>query len=411
MSGSDLFWFCAGALLATGFAFVVPPLWRGLAGTRPLARYGTVAAVAFSITVLSLWLYATLGSPPASKAARSAPHASLMTSSAQRSNQSLQQATAALAARLESVGGSDAEWELLAQSYEYAGDTAAATQAREHRAGTNAVRADSPSRETDESSYRTLVERNPADGQAWLGLAQIARTERRFEAAKTAYDKAIALQVMNADSWADYADVLAAVSGSLRGPPSEAIGKALATNPEHSKALWLHASLAVEERRYSDALAAWKRLRAVIPEGSPDARIVDANIAEAAALARGDAPKAISARQVAIRGQIELDQSLVSRVSEDMTLFVYAKAVDSPGPPVAVLRTRAPVWPVSFQLDDSLAMMPGRVLSGFDTVIVEARLSKSGDALAKPGDLQASSTVVKTRGTQQLKLRLSKVIG
>ena len=49
---------------------------------------------------------------------------------------------------------------------------------------------------------------------------------------------------------------------------------------------WLQASLAHQERRYSDALATWRRLQSVVPADSSDARIVEANIAEAARLAR-----------------------------------------------------------------------------------------------------------------------------
>ena len=53
---------------------------------------------------------------------------------------------------------------------------------------------------------------------------------------------------MNADSWADYADVLATLSGgSLAGEPARAIDHALELDAQHPKALWLKASLAHEQ--------------------------------------------------------------------------------------------------------------------------------------------------------------------
>jgi cytochrome c-type biogenesis protein CcmH/NrfG len=74
--------------------------------------------------------------------------------------------------------------------------------------------------------------------------------------------------------------------GSLGGEAELAIQRALSFDPNHPKALWLEASHAYEEHRYSDALTLWKRLRATLREDSPDAGIVDANIAESAQLAR-----------------------------------------------------------------------------------------------------------------------------
>ena len=92
---------------------------------------------------------------------------------------------------------------------------------------------------------------------------------------------------MTADSWADYADAQASMTGHLAGEPEKALAEALALDPQHTKALWLKASLAYEQRRYSDALATWQKLLALVPPGSSDARIVEANIAEATRLANG----------------------------------------------------------------------------------------------------------------------------
>ncbi len=78
----------------------------------------------------------------------------------------------------------------------------------------------------------------------------------------------------------------------------------------------------------------------------------------------------------------------------DATLFIVAKATDSPGPPVAVVRMHAGNWPAQFKLTDSQAMLPGRTLSSAGRVTVEARISRSGQPLPAVGDLQGSSGVV-----------------
>jgi cytochrome c-type biogenesis protein CcmH len=119
-----------------------------------------------------------------------------------------------------------------------------------------------------------------------LARAEDHRRKREFAQACASYAAVAARGGMTADAWADYADAQASINGRLAGEPARYIAAALGLEPQHAKALWLQASLAHEERRYSDALATWRRLQAVVPPDSSDARIVEANIVEAARLAR-----------------------------------------------------------------------------------------------------------------------------
>jgi hypothetical protein len=125
------------------------------------------------------------------------------------------------------------------------------------------------------------------DVQELLARAEQHRRKREFDQACALYAAVATRGGMTADAWADYADAQASASGHLAGAPARAIEAALALEPGHAKALWLQASLAHEERRYADALATWRRLLAVVPPGSTDAKIIEANIAEATRLAAG----------------------------------------------------------------------------------------------------------------------------
>jgi cytochrome c-type biogenesis protein CcmH len=127
----------------------------------------------------------------------------------------------------------------------------------------------------------------PSRAEALLASAEKYRRARQFKEACAAYAAAARLGAMSADSWADYADAQASMSGHLAGEPEKSLAEALALDPQHTKALWLKASLAYEQRRYSEALATWQKLLALVPPGSSDARIVEANIAEAKRLANG----------------------------------------------------------------------------------------------------------------------------
>jgi cytochrome c-type biogenesis protein CcmH/NrfG len=414
MSLRDVFWLCAGMSISAALAFVLPAFVRALPARRGL-RIGAAAAAIIVFTLSGLGIYRILGEPGAlERHGGTPPHPPALTAG---SGNSLEAATRGLAARLRTSGGSDADWELLAQSYEQMGDRAGADAARRHSlhdaATTQVGPGDTGTR--DAQKYRDLVAKNPADSAAWIALARIERSGRDYDAALAAYRKAIALSAMRADDWADYADVLASSTGRLSGAPAKAIAAALALEPKHAKALWLQASLALEEHRYADALRDWRALRAVVPDESSDARIVDANIEEARSLAgQQPAPGTPAASPalptVAIRGTVDIDPALASRVMPGMTLFVFARAAEGSGPPLAVLRVQPTRWPVTFQLDDSLAMLPSRRLSGFDRVIVEARLSKSGQALAQAGDLQVASGIVRTSNAAPLALRISKIV-
>jgi cytochrome c-type biogenesis protein CcmH len=88
-----------------------------------------------------------------------------------------------------------------------------------------------------------------------------------------------------------------------------------------------------------------------------------------------------------ISGTVQISAELAGQAAPGTTLFIYATDSSTSGPPLAVLRLRVDRWPVSFVLDDADAMIPGRNLSAAKTVQLEARISQSGEALPRAGDL------------------------
>ena len=78
--------------------------------------------------------------------------------------------------------------------------------------------------------------------------------------------------------------------------------------------------------------------------------------------------------------------------------------------PLAILRKQVKDLPLSFKLDDSMAMSPAAKLSSTARVIVGARISKGGGALPQPGDLQGFSPVV-AGGATGLKIEIGETVG
>lgn len=127
---------------------------------------------------------------------------------------------------------------------------------------------------------------DPSSAQQLALEGQRLRVQRRFAEAQALYEQAVRADPMNADAWADLADSAASAAGNDLTKGRDAIAHALAIDPQHRKALWLRASLELQEQKYTTAAATWRELQSLVPPGSSDARVIAANIAEADALAQ-----------------------------------------------------------------------------------------------------------------------------
>jgi len=245
---------------------------------------------------------------------------------------------------------------------------------------------------------------------------------------------------------------------SLAGKPTELIYKALALDPKLPKALALAGTVEIEKGNKAGARAYYERLLATVPPNSEQANEVRSIIAEidgvpppamaaapvmpgsptpgnapttanaptttnapmlaqqaatspaasapanpapvappasapnAVPTAANAAPAADSTK--ALTGTVTLDAALASGAKPDDVVYILARAAQGPRMPLAVLRQKVSDLPLKFRLDDSNGMAGGPALSAAPAVKVEARISKSGDAIAKSGDLRGESAVV-----------------
>jgi cytochrome c-type biogenesis protein CcmH len=105
---------------------------------------------------------------------------------------------------------------------------------------------------------------------------------------------------------------------------------------------------------------------------------------------REEATAAVSP-QPRVEIQVSLDPKLAANVSPTDTVFIFARAVQGPPMPLAVVRKHVKDLPVTVVLDDSKAMAPELRLSKFTEVVVGARVSRAGDPLPRSGDLEGFS--------------------
>ena len=264
-----------------------------------------------------------------------------------------------------------------------------------------------------EAMVEKLAERLKTDTEnveGWMLLARSYAAFGRFRESADAYARAVKLRPADAQLLADYADALGMALGrKLEGEPEKLVLRALEIDPRNLKALALAGSVAFERKDYKGAAGYWERMLPLVPADSDDARSIQANVEEARALAEGrvaqkgafepkDAapPKTHAA---ALRGEVKLAPALAAQAAPTDTVFIFARAVQGPPMPLAVLRKQVRDLPVEFALDDSMAMAPGASLSGSPKVIVGARVSKTGNPVAQPGDLQGLSAPVANDAT------------
>lgn len=79
--------------------------------------------------------------------------------------------------------------------------------------------------------------------------------------------------------------------------------------------------------------------------------------------------------------------------------------------PLAVLRAKVSDLPLTFRLDDSMAMAPGMTISSVPLVTVGARISKTGNAIAQAGDLAGESATAIAPGTSGIAITIGSVVG
>lgn len=266
------------------------------------------------------------------------------------------------------------------------------------------------------------LQQQPDDVEGWTMLGRSYALMNRFSDAEAAYAKAVALDADNGDLLTDYADVMiTANGGQFTDVSGDVLSKALSLQPENVKALWLMGHWQFQHAHYQEALDYWQKTAARVQPGGADAQAIGEQIRmaqeklgiEPTPVAVGSAaetPQPAAGGGASIQVDVELDPALAAKVDAGDTLFVFARAQQGPRMPLAIVRNQAGALPVSVTLDDSQAMSPAMKLSGFDEVVVGARISKSGQAMPTSGDLQGTVEHVKTGDGQRVKIVINEAV-
>lgn len=249
--------------------------------------------------------------------------------------------------------------------------------------GVDAASAQAVIQMVDDLATRLHTPQGQDDLQGWTMLGHSYMVMGRYPDALEAFSHARTLS-KDADPQilSSYAEALTLSDpGSFVDKALPVFEQVLKVDPHNVQSLW-YGGLGALQR--GDKALAIQRWNAVLAQNPPaDYR----RVIEKAIVAAGGTPEA-SAVGAVLAVHVSLAPALAAKASADSTVFVYVQPKDgSGGPPLAVRRLKLSELPADLQLSDRDAVMPGRVLSAYTDVVVSARVSISGTAATRPGDL------------------------
>lgn len=260
------------------------------------------------------------------------------------------------------------------------------------------------------SKLENRLEEESDDVEGWSMLARSYLALRDYEKAVPALQRLYELVGDQPDVMLSYADALAMVNdGKLSGKPKKLIEKALELEPENTMGLWLAGIASAELGDYQSAINYWRRLEPLLQNNDADLSKIREMIAQTEQKLGNGSTDIVPLKENAksenvVTVNISLAEELREKTMPEDTLFIFAKAINGPPMPLAAVKQQVSDLPVTVTLDDSMAMVPSQKISNFTHVLVSARISKSGNTTAQPGDMVTRAYSVTVGQQEPVKL-------
>ena len=251
----------------------------------------------------------------------------------------------------------------------------------------------------------------PASVEGWVLLGRSRMAQQRWDEAQQAFARAHALLPDEPDLMVEYADaqMRAAPDGRFPASATALLEKVVAGQPTHQRALFYLGAQRLQAGQPAEAAKYWEQLLPLVDEATAQALVPQIGMAREQAGLQPMQALPAAAPSPTLELTIELAPELAAQVATGDTLYVFARTVDGAGLPVAVKRLPATGFPLTLRLSDADGLMPAQKLSMQKQVRLMARVSKSGDAAAAAGDLEAEGQVVDVVGGTRFTLVIDRV--
>lgn len=233
------------------------------------------------------------------------------------------------------------------------------------------------------------LEREPEDMRSAYMLGTLYEELRQYDAALATFEHMLQHLEPGRDMATVYGQ-MARVSftkndGVIDSTVRAYMDRALALNPNEYHSTGILAQEAFAREDLVAALGYWRRQLSSAQPGSRDAAalrqiitLVETNLPDEAPAAAGEG--------ASITVTVDIDPALRGKLAGKQSLFVYVRNPEM-RPPLVAQNLPLGDFPVTLTLDNSMSML-GMTLESAPTLIVGARLSASGSAIAESGDFE-----------------------
>jgi cytochrome c-type biogenesis protein CcmH len=240
----------------------------------------------------------------------------------------------------------------------------------------------------------------PNDAEAWtmLGLSyfELDKVKESLEA----YEKAYQLTPNNSKLLVEYASTLISVNDNqFSDRPVALIKQALEIDANAPDALYLAGMFAISMQDFTLAKGLWNKALSVLPVGGDDHQALLGLLDELRRAESGQVSNTVTVNVLLS------DQILATRSAEDY-LMIYVKAAKGRPMPIAIQKLKLKDFNGQIVLSDMNSVMPTKLLSEHDKVLVVARLSRTGGAMKQADDIQITSGVVNVSDNPNITLEL-----
>jgi cytochrome c-type biogenesis protein CcmH len=212
---------------------------------------------------------------------------------------------------------------------------------------------------------------------------------------------------------------------SFLGEPETLLQQAVALDDTNQKALWLYGMIFYEKKDFVKTNELWTKLYGLLDNDNAKAQlkeqlndvqsklgIVSTTPIESAPVSTNTENNDSDIFQLNVNISYDGD-ALPPLEVRRATLYLYTKAPTGMPMPIAVVQKPLQVitgaFPMQLTLSDLNNLQPTRKLSEFESVVIGARISFTGNATPSPGDLQTTEIKIDLPYSSDINLVIDKV--
>lgn len=249
------------------------------------------------------------------------------------------------------------------------------------------------------------LQRNPDNAEGWFMLGMSYVQLNLPQPARVAFEHAWRQEPDKVPFQISYAQArIHENEGRLDRTSHEILLDVLTKAPTHEGALLLLGLSAYRSGDYAISVSALEKLQSLrLARGQVSGNLTQVDEALTAAreaLQRADHDNEAQS-DVLISARVRVDRGLLNQYSPNDTVYVFARALQGPPMPLAVVKRKAGELPFTVDLSDANGVMPTLKLSQVGEVAVSARISRHGGPEARTGDFEAVAVPVRLGGKQQ----------